>query len=37
MKCPNCNLEEIEDVSDRTHEIYICKKCLFYWIVKKND
>ena len=33
-KCPNCNSNDIEDVSDFTHEIFICNKCEFYWIVR---
>lgn len=27
IKCPKCESDDIEDISDIDHEIYLCKKC----------
>lgn len=37
MKCPNCNSGNIKDISDISHQIYLCKICSYFWINIRQD
>jgi len=40
MKCPKCNCEDVQDISDLTHQLFVCNECDHYWItgiVKYNN